>query len=429
MLSKLRWHLTALSAILTGALLLVMGLAALSMAEGQLRASGEAALQSNLNAIITKLQTDRVVSLTWLSQTEASEGLILSIRDNGIPLSYQGSWTPATDRAALVERAEAQGRARGVDPGLPPLSVIDTVSATFEVKGDHGERYLAAVVVVPAHGSFFSLVLLRDMSAQDDQALALRVSFCVLVVLGVAALFGLCWFFAGRAIRPIEENQRRQAEFIAAASHELRSPLAVIRTSAEAIAVDPAQTARLTGSICGECVRMARLVDDLLTLARSDAGGWSIGWEQMDVDALLLETAELFAPIARQEGRKLLLDVPDTDLPPVAGDAQRLRQVLTVLLDNAMSYTPPGGTVTLSGASKGRWLVLRVRDTGPGIGAEHLNHIFERFYRADQARSGKEHFGLGLSIAEELARLHHGSLRVAETGLGGTVFELKLPVL
>ena len=428
MLRKLRWNLTVLAATLTGAVLLIMALAALSMAEGQLRASGEAAFQSNINAIVAKLQTDRVVSLTWLSQTEASEKLIVSVRDGGVPLHFSGSWTPATGRNTLISRAEEAGRAKGVDAALPPLSVIDTVSATFEIKGDHGESYLAAVVLLPAHGGYSSLVLLRDMSDWDAQAVTMRVSFLVLVVLGVAALFGLCWFFAGRAIRPIEENQKKQAEFIAAASHELRSPLAVIRTSAEAMEVDPAQAPRLTKSIEGECARMARLVDDLLTLARSDAGSWSIRRETVDIDALLLETADLFSPIARQREQTLALEVPDTALPAVSGDPQRLKQVLTVLLDNAFSYTPQGGTVTLSATFGEKWLRLRVSDTGPGISEAHLGHIFERFYRADQARSGKEHFGLGLSIAEELARLHHGTLKVAETGEKGTTFELKLPV-
>ena len=428
MLRKLRWNLTVLAATLTGAVLLIMALAALSMAEGQLRASGEAAFQSNINAIVAKLQTDRVVSLTWLSQTEASEKLIVSVRDGGVPLHFSGSWTPATGRNTLISRAEEAGRAKGVDAALPPLSVIDTVSATFEIKGDHGESYLAAVVLLPAHGGYSSLVLLRDMSDWDAQAVTMRVSFLVLVVLGVAALFGLCWFFAGRAIRPIEENQKKQAEFIAAASHELRSPLAVIRTSAEAMEVDPAQAPRLTKSIEGECARMARLVDDLLTLARSDAGSWSILRETVDIEALLLETADLFSPIARQREQTLALEVPDTALPAVSGDPQRLKQVLTVLLDNAFSYTPQGGTVTLSATFGEKWLRLRVSDTGPGISEAHLGHIFERFYRADQARSGKEHFGLGLSIAEELARLHHGTLKVAETGEKGTTFELKLPV-
>lgn len=427
-LRGLRVRLTLLSAALTGAVLVAMALVALSISEGQLRRSGESAFQSNINTVVTKLQTDRILSVTWLAQTEAADRLIISISDAGRPLQYTGSWTPATSRAALIQRVQTEALALGVDAGRPPLSVIETTgTAPFSVAGDSGERYLAAVVLVPAHDSWLSLTLLRDMSAADRQIILLRLSFIALVALGVTVLVALCWVFAGRAIRPIAENQRRQAEFIAAASHELRSPLAVIRTSASALGVDPAQTDRLRGSIDRECARMARLVDDLLSLAGLDSGTWSVRHEIVDTDTLLLETADGFYGVAHQKDQSLSLEVPDDPLPPIVGDPQRLRQVLTVLLDNAFSYTPAGGSVTLSGAADGPWVCLRVSDTGPGIPAQHLPHVFERFYRVDAARGDKNHFGLGLSIAHELAALHGGELTVERTSPAGTTFLLRLP--
>ena len=316
-----------------------------------------------------------------------------------------------------------------MEPDSPPLSLIDTTSTpVFEVRGDLGERYLASVTQIPSSQGWQSLVLLKDMSSSDQQLLLLRGSFAALVAAGVTALLLLCWAFAGRAIRPIEESRRKQAEFIAAASHELRSPLAVIRTSASALAVAPDQASRLRQNIEVECARMSRLVDDLLSLARSDAGTWTIARETVDMDALLLETAELFCPVARQKGQRLLLEVPERDLPPVTGDPQRLRQVLSVLLDNAFSYTPQGGVVTLRAEVDGAALTLQVADTGPGISPQSLPYIFDRFYRADVSRTTKEHFGLGLSIAKELAALHGGTLRVARTGPEGTVFALRLPL-
>ena len=428
-LKRLRVRLTLLCTALTGAVLVAMALTALTLAEGQLRVSADATFQSNINAVVAKLQTDRVVSSTWLAQTEAADRLILSITDAGTPLRFSGSWTPATDRTVLIVRAAELGRAQGVDPATPPLSVIDiTATPAFQVEGDHGDRYLAAVALIPVTSSWQSLVLLRDQTAADAQVLTLRWAFAALVILGVAALFCLCWVFAGRAIRPLPDSQRRQAEFIAAASHELRSPLAVVRTSASALAVAPDQSSRLCAKIEAECARMARLVDDLLSLARSDAGTWSIRREQVDPDTLLLETAEGFYPLARQKVLALLLEVPDDPLPPVAGDPGRLRQILTVLLDNAVSYTPPGGRVTLSGHRRGDRLLLSVSDTGPGIPPKDLSRIFDRFYRADSARGDKGHFGLGLSIAAELSRLHGGTLEVSDTGPGGPTFTLTLPV-
>lgn len=426
-LRRLRRRLTLLCTALTGAVLLTVAIISLSLAEGQIRRGGEAVFQSNINAIVAKLQTDRVVSATWLAQTETAGRLILSISDGGTPLRFPGAWSPETDRGTLILRAAEGGRALGVDPDTPPLSAIETTATpAFPVLGDAGERYLAAVVLIPAERGWQSLVLLRDMSSVDGQILLFRWAFAALVACAIGALFLLCWVFAGRAIDPIAQSQRRQAEFVAAASHELRSPLAVIRTSASALVLSPGDAPRLALSIEQECSRMARLVDDLLCLARSDAGTWSLHMARVDLDSLLLETAEGFFPVARQKGQTLLLQVPDEALPPVLGDAERLRQILAVLLDNAFSYTPPGGTVTLSGRAAQGKVYLSVADTGPGVPPGDAERIFERFYRADQSRGGKGHFGLGLSIAAELSRLHGGSLHLADNGPGGATFELAL---
>ncbi len=128
-----------------------MALAALSLAEGQLRAGSEAGFLSSANAIIAKLRLDRVVSTTWLAQLESGEGLIISLRDQGAPLSFSGARTPRTARPLLLERAVAGARALGVEPDSPPLSLIDTTSTpVFEVRGDLGERYPAFVTQIPS---------------------------------------------------------------------------------------------------------------------------------------------------------------------------------------------------------------------------------------------------------------------------------------
>ena len=193
-LLRLRRRLTLLAAGLTGAVLLVMALVALSIAEEQLRVSRESAFQSNINAIVAKIQADRIISTEWLAQTEVTDRLIIALWDGGAPLRFSGAWTPETGRETLIQRARDEGAARGVDVGARPLSVIETTATPpFEVAGDHGDRYLAAVVLIPAHDGWQSLVLLRDMTGAERQVLLLRAAFAGLVVLGVVALLGLCW--------------------------------------------------------------------------------------------------------------------------------------------------------------------------------------------------------------------------------------------
>ena len=427
-LRKLRLRLTLLSATLAGAVLVAMALLSLSLFDGQLRLNGETAFRSNMSAITTKLRSDRILTSEWLAQTEAAEKLVIAISDGGSPLTFPGSWESGTDRQLLTDEAQARALELGVDVNTPPYSILDvTLSPLFDIYGAQGERYLAAVALVPAHGSWQGITLLRDMSAYDHQKTVVRALVAGLVLAGLTALVGLCWLFSGYAIRPILEDQRRQAAFIAAASHELRSPLSVIRASLSALGVDPAQDERLRGNMDRERTRMARLIGDLLTLAQGDAGTWDIRTETVDLDTLLLETAEDFYPIARQKDQFLTLSVPDEALPTVTGDGQRLRQILTILLDNACSYTPEGGRITLSAQDSREGILLRVADTGPGIDPAHRERIFDRFYRADPSRSDRSHFGLGLPIARELSALHGGDLSVERSDSRGTVFLLRLP--
>ena len=239
----------------------------------------------------------------------------------------------------------------------------------------------------------------------------------------------------------MERSRKRQNEFIAAASHELRSPLAVIESSVTAIAAAEENSAAPRSAEClekqtqylknirAECSRMAALVGDMLLLASTDAGSWSVKRETVDMDTLLIETYELYEPVCRSSGIRLFLDLPEDTLPHITGDSFRLKQLLTILLDNAVSYTPEDRGITISAAVNGKELTISVADQGCGIPPEARAHIFDRFYRGDSSRTDKRHFGLGLSIAKELAVLHGGRISVGETEGGGATFWIKLPVI
>ena len=174
--------------------------------------------------------------------------------------------------------------------------------------------------------------------------------------------------------------------------------------------------------------RMARLVDDLLLLAGSDAGTWRMRMEPVDADALVIGAHEQFAPLVKARGLRLALDLPEETLPPLWGDAGRLRQLLLVFISNACAYAPAGSDVTLRARAEKGWVLLSVEDHGPGVPDAEKAHVFERFYRADKSRTGKEHYGLGLSVAQELAALHGGDILLTDTPGGGATFTLRLPV-
>ena len=172
---------------------------------------------------------------------------------------------------------------------------------------------------------------------------------------------------------------------------------------------------------------MTSLVNDMLTLSASDNQNFSVHPAPVELDTLLINTCEAFEPLAAEKKQSLLVTLPEDALPPCTADADRITQLLSILLHNAVSYTPEGGAIELSLIHRKNRFFLSVSDTGPGIPPEDRKKIFDRFYRAEKARSAKRHFGLGLSIASEIVKLHHGSITVSDREGGGSVFTVMLP--
>jgi heavy metal sensor kinase len=290
----------------------------------------------------------------------------------------------------------------------------------------------------------------------------------VLGALGLAALIG--WFLASRAMRPVDRMTRTaraighsadfsrrleepgehdelgrlastfnemladldhafttQRRFLADASHELRTPLAVIRTNVEALLrgadADPEERDASLRAIARETDRMGRLVADLLALARADAGQ-PLVQKPVELDALLIEVYQQ----QRRLADGLNLSLGELEQVEIQGDPDRLKQLALNLVDNALRYTPPGGDVTLDVVREGDWAVFRVRDTGVGIPAQDLPHIFDRFYRVDRPRTRQAGgTGLGLAIAKWVAEAHGGRIDVDSVVDRGSTFSVYLP--
>ncbi len=220
-------------------------------------------------------------------------------------------------------------------------------------------------------------------------------------------------------IEHLERVFQSQKNFVADASHELRGPLTVIRGNLDLLKrkLNEAERRESLIAIERETVRMAKIVDDLLLLAEVESGE-STRHQTVSLKAILLEEVERARTIAGN--RKIIID-RQQDVS-VKGDAQRLKQLLANLVDNAIKYTPEHGTITLSLFKDLEWARLEVTDTGIGIAPEHLPHIFDRFYRVDKARSrGSGGTGLGLAIVKGIAEQHGGKVTVtSEPGKGST---------
>ena len=236
-------------------------------------------------------------------------------------------------------------------------------------------------------------------------------------------------YMSGRAVRPIDESFERQRAFVANASHELKTPITLIRADAEVVLdrgrVHPEDRELIEHALV-ETDKMNGLLSDLLLVARLDAGKLEMSTKPFDLMTTLLEEAERFGVRAAAKG--IRFDIPTTGKLPVNGDQRRTSQIIAVLFDNAVRFTPRGGRVTASGSIHDRWAEVSVTDTGPGIPPEHLARIFDRFYRGDAARTrAGGGTGLGLAIARDLARAQHGELTAESGENGGATFRLRLP--
>lgn len=429
MIKHLRWKLTAFNTVITGAILVGMTLLCLFISERNTRAQTFQNFSGNLSTVSSYLGERNQLSATWLRQMESSGRFCISIQDGGTPLFSMGLSAERNNLAP--EFQQARDRA-GSEFDLNSVSARNGGSCAFSLQGEDGTGYFAGVSLIPKNGSVLELILLYPLNEMENGIHRQRMVVCIAALVAVALLGAFSWCFTGKMLRPIQENQRRQTQFIAAASHELRTPLTAILSAASAwerveAAESPRQTV-FSEIIRREGRRMSRLIGDMLTLASADSQSWEVKTETTEPDMLLLMVYETYSPLAKEKGLVLSLSLPETDVPALELDRDRITQVLSILLDNALSYTPAPGRIRLGLQLGKNSLRVTVSDTGPGVPDSEKQRVFERFHRGEEARSHRAHFGLGLCIAAEIVKRHRGKLWVEDAQGGGAEFIVELPL-
>ena len=285
-------------------------------------------------------------------------------------------------------------------------------------------------------GSTYTLQIIQDRSTEQQ---TLQIMLAILVAGGVVVVivaFGFGTIYARRALVPIRESLagqraalRRQREFAADASHELRTPLTVIRSSVEHLERHRNEPVESVGSalvdIDEEVQHMTAIVEDLLLLARSDSGAIQLEHLPVDLSDVVVDGASGMTKPAQDHGVSIAIEAEPA---VVTGDSVRLRQLVVILVDNAIRHSPVGGHVvvhvgSVPGATPGA--AISVEDHGPGISPEDLPHLFERFYRAPGAPGGGT--GLGLAIAAWIVDRHGGRIVAENRPTGGARFLVTLP--
>lgn len=275
-------------------------------------------------------------------------------------------------------------------------------------------------------------IALADISIERAMLRSLIINSLMIGGAALVVFFFVSIFLSRWAVRPVELAWKKQRQFVADASHELKTPLTVILSNAEMLSTDGTFTdekkSRRMGHIRAEAARMKKLVDDLLTLAKTDNTKDTMVWERVDFSFLMTSMVLTFEPIVFDDRKKLTYEVQDKIF--VAGDAQRLQQLLSILLDNAVKYCPSGGLIRINLKEMDKKnALLTVFNDGEPIPKEEIAQIFQRFYRIDQSRSAHGSFGLGLAIAESIVREHRGKIWVESGDENGNSFFVALPIV
>lgn len=429
MLKKVHIRLTILCAGIPLVLLLAISCIYLSVTEANLRKNSFAAFQSDMNTMLANLEQQVMISHEWLYQNGGPDTYKIRVWDNGTPLLFNKLHN--TEEETLLFKNVYEYYAAHFDEpaSLTPYYAYHK-EFLYPAAGHGKDAYYACVAFSNReNGSgVLSFVILKSLATLNHQILEQRLFFALLFLLSAAILFLFAAYLTKKLLIPVEESQKRQLQFISSASHELRTPLTVLLSAASACkkAQQNEQEAFLE-IIQEEGSRMSGLIRDLLSLAEADRHSFSISAAPTELDTLLLDTYEAFEPLAKEKGYLLSIEIPAEPVPPVQCDKDRIRQVLEILIENGFAHTPAGSRIALFLEKKNNDILLSVEDNGHGIPASQRSHIFDRFFSLDCSHKGT-HFGLGLSIAQEIILAHHGQIQIKDSALGGAAFIIKLPI-
>lgn len=430
LLRRTRWRLVLWSGLSTLAVLVVLAIALYAVTARALETASVAQLEARTQGIVAFLE--------GTPETGEQPGLgFLFGNGNTLLYLFDEAGTPVLlgDRGQVVpvglpepDGVSGAGTAPdGLDVRLSTLTIQAGAEATVT-----SIRILTRRVDARDGNTYF-VQALQDRSTEVSTLGALLTVLLVGGGLVVVVSFGFGALYARRALVPIRESLvaqraalRSQRAFAADASHELRTPLTVIRSSVEHLhrhRDEPLGAAsEALDDIEAEVAHLSLLVDDLLLLARTDSGAVPLDRMPLDLGDVASDAATSLGRLA--DDRTVRLEV-DPEPAMLDGDPVRLRQLVTILVDNAVRHSPRGGVVSVRVRTEGPLAAVEVADQGPGVRPEDMEHVFDRFYRAPGAPSGGT--GLGLAIARWITERHGGRIGVRNADAGGAIFRVELP--
>ena len=345
-------------------------------------------------------------------------------------------YAPGTFLPCIIVRLDSSGNI--TDTTKRELSIDDdTLSSIvstaikskdtdgYGIVNDYDLRYL-----IGTNDDGLSTIVFADVSSELSSLRNQLIDCIVIFVISMGLFFVLSFFLSKWATYPVEKAWRQQSQFIADASHELKTPLTVILANLDILEDASSSTVesqkKWISNSKDEAEHMKGLIEDMLFLAKSDAQSLPIIKENVDITDCIESTSLNFESIAFEHDITLNSDI-SSDLS-ITGDTRQIKQLVAILIDNACKYAGKGGVVDIAALKHGNDVLIKIHNTGDPIPSDDIGHIFERFYRADKSRTRTVGgYGLGLSIAYGIAQSHGGKINVTSNASAGTTFEVILP--
>ncbi len=368
-----------------------------------------------------------VLGSTQQSLEEQSLRAMQSILDSGAQMGRPGSSLEQVQLPFFLVNVSRSGELTAVSGGYFDLSdqdaILEIILLTRDSDEDTGLLEDYNLRFQRQSTVFGESIAFVDISSERATMESLMKGCAAIGLVSLLAFLGLSILLARWAIRPVEQAWNQQRQFVADASHELKTPLTVIMTNAELLQsaqYSEEERGKFVGSILTMSQQMRGLVESLLELARVDNGSAKMEFAELDLSELVSDALLPFEPVYFE--KELVLDSEVQEGLRVRGSASHLKQVLDILLDNAAKYSAPQGRVLVRLTRQGGHCLLSVASPGEAISREDLKNIFKRFYRIDKARSMNHSYGLGLSIADTIVSQHGGKIWAESSGGINTFF-------
>lgn len=425
MFHKIQLKLSIVCCLSTTLIVLIIILCCLNISEKNMYGQEKALFFLKKNTISSDLNLLESIDINWYMRNFTTNKNILYIEINGTPATLSSLILSDKDFSLI---SDIKNHIKNNKQTIFTNS-SDTNQKCFAYASDN-HKFLVTNENLYKNGQEITYIYLYGLDDLFYNMKKQRILFFGIWFFSILILYLFSHIFTSNALKPVIQNDEKQRYFVAFASHELRSPLAVFKTGLSVLKNKPdsQKTTRIFLLMENEMSRMERLIQDLLCLAKIENTDLNFNFEYTNLSDLLTSIYEEYITIAKQKKLTLSLSISANCNYEYLCDQQRLEQAIIILLDNALSYTPCGKNISLNLSCSHKKYYIQIIDTGIGISDSDKEKIFDKFYQTESSRNHKEHFGLGLSIAKQICHRHGGKISVSDTKGGGSTFTIKLPL-